>query len=124
MQNRLYPQGNDGATNLYEKFRGFVVDEFSELLGVERKWKVECGSMACRDHVRSHGTHYKDYHHNNSCSIFYPEAKKTEMLSRIMDVGHNAICPHCGNEHTNSGMISHISCAIKAKEEEDWDWIL
>ena len=33
MQNRLYPQGNDGATNLYEKFRNFVKKLNSTLSG-------------------------------------------------------------------------------------------
>lgn len=34
VQSRLYPQGNDGATDLYEKFRGFMIKEFSSLLRV------------------------------------------------------------------------------------------
>jgi hypothetical protein len=123
MQNRLYPQGNDGATNLYEKFRDFVAEEFSELTGVGRKWKVECGSNACRNHVSSFGVHYKDYNHNNSCAVFYPEEMKSKISDYIMKVGHDGVCPNCGKAYSTQSRLSHSDCKVN-NEEEDWDWIL
>lgn len=127
MQNRLYPQGNDGATNLYEKFRDYVAEEFSELLNVERKWKVECGYNTCGNHVSSSGKHYKDYLHNDSCAIFYLEAKKDSIKDHVMRVGHDGICPYCGETYSSSNYLAHSSCKIPVRrnhEEEDWDWIL
>ena len=121
MQNRLYPQGNDGATDLYEKFRGFMVEEFSKLLGVDNKWKVDCGYEHCRNHVVSVGTHYKDYNHNNSCAVFYPEKKKTKLSDYVMTVGHDGICPHCGKAFTSAGYISHGKCVV-SNEEEVFEW--
>ena len=117
MQNRLYPQANDGATNLYDKFRDIVTEEFSKLLKVENKWKVDCGYSHCKNHINTKGSHYTDYYHNNSCSIFYPDEKKTKISDYVMTVGHKGICPHCGKEMTVSGAISHCSCVATSEEE-------
>ena len=125
MQNRLYPQGNDGATNLYDKFRDIITEEFSPLLKVEHKWKVECGVNACRNRVASSGIHYKDYQHNNSCTIFYPDKHKDFIMGRMLNVGHSGICPNCGKSHTNSNIISHGTCTVpttKKTNTDDWDW--
>lgn len=127
MQNRLYPQDNDGATDLYVQFRDYIAEEFSDLLNVERKWKVECGYNACKNHVNSTGAHYKDYHHNNKCAIFYPEEKHSSIRDYMMGVGHNGICPHCGGSYTANGRLSHSDCRIQTRrnnEEEDFDWTL
>ena len=40
VQSRLYPQGNDGAVNLYDKFRGIVTEEFYSLLNVDNEWET------------------------------------------------------------------------------------
>lgn len=107
VQNRLYPQGNDGATDLYERFRGFVTDEFTNLLNVDGNWSCETGALACSSHTHSEGKHYKDYNHNNSCSIFYPSAKANDIRFNVMTIGHNGICPRCGGAHTLSSYLSH-----------------
>lgn len=107
VQNRLYPQGNDGATDLYEKFRGFIVEEFSELLNVDGEWRCAVGYQAVKDHVISVGTHYKDYNHNRSCSIFYPKESENVARRHTMTIGHAGICVNCGTEYTTCGYLSH-----------------
>ena len=117
MQNRLYPQGNDGATDLYEKFRGFMTEEFNELLHADGNWEMEAGTRACKSHVHSDGNHYKDYHSNNSCNIFYPIASKNRLRYHIMTVGHNGICAKCGKPYSVSGRLSHDRYDLDCKEE-------
>lgn len=113
MQNRLYPQGNDGASDLYERFRGFVTEEFNEILGIEGDWDVEDGPNSCRGHVSSAGVHYRDYNYNNRCNIFYPHSKASTASNTVMIVGHEGICCHCGRSFTESGRLSHRECTVR-----------
>jgi hypothetical protein len=109
IQNRLYPQGNDGATNLYDKFRGFVIDEFTDLLGVEGDWVFEPGN--CMSHAKSgaHSQHYADYRYNRSTGIFYPENNKPSIESHVMTIGHQGICVNCGKPYNDSGRLTHYA---------------
>lgn len=107
MQNRLYPQGNDGATNLYDKFRGFVIEEFATLLNESGEWHVEEGTDACYNHVTSQGMHYKDYRSNSCCNIFYPMASKKNHENHVMTVGHHGICAKCGRPYSDTRRLSH-----------------
>ena len=117
MQNRLYPQGNDGAVNLYDKFRNFVIEEFSELLNEKGEWTVDDGPKACKSHVSSHGVHYKDYHTNNSCNIFYPISSRNKQENHVMIVGHNGICAKCGKPFSSNGRLSHDKYAVECVED-------
>ena len=107
MQNRLYPQGNDGAVDLYDRFRNFVIEEFSELLDVDGDWEVSKGTTPCLAHTRSTGAHYNDYKYNNSCNMFYPIASKRNVKDYVMAIGHDGICAKCGKPYTNSRRLSH-----------------
>ena len=107
IQNRLYPQGNDGATDLYEKFRGFVVEEFNELLNVDGEWGCSVGKDYVTRHVNSVGAHYRDYNSNRSCSIFYPKEHADEALNHTMTIGHTGICVDCGSEFTTGNSLYH-----------------
>jgi hypothetical protein len=107
IQNRLYPQGNDGATNLYDKFRGFMIEEFSELLGVEEEWKAESGAGNCSSHINSRGCHYTDYTSRNDCSIFYPVSKENQITKQMMTVGHGGVCIKCGRLQNSSNRVNH-----------------
>lgn len=107
VQNRLYPQGNDGATDLYKKFREIVIDEFSELLDVEGDWGCEIGHYVVSSHVYSTGRHYKDYNSNSSCSIFYPKEKENSVLTHVMTIGHEGICLRCGGEFSHNSYLFH-----------------
>lgn len=107
MQNRLYPQGNDGATDLYAKFRNLVIAEFSDLLDTANDWEVEQGANTCENHARSIGSHYVDYSRNNSCNIFYPASKRDMIRNHVMTIGHSGICVKCGRSYSNSYFLVH-----------------
>ena len=107
MQNRLYPQGNDGATNLYEKFRGLVIDEFKGILSEDGDWSTEIGPSVCRSHTDSVGVHYTDYHSNHDCAIFYPKTKAEKIRYHVMTVGHKGICVRCGKLHEATSYLCH-----------------
>lgn len=110
VQSRLYPQGNDGATNLYDQFRGDVIKEFSGLLRVNGDWTYEHGPDKCNAHVTSNGKHYRDYIHNSNAGIFYPTSKHTEVEGLVMTVGHKGICVNCGQEFDDgSRYLAHQS---------------
>ena len=97
VQSRLYPQGNDGATDLYEKFRGFMIKEFSNLLGVNGEWTYKNGPIYCTSHINSVGKHYRDYNYNEDVGIFYPTSKESDIQYLKMTVGHETICANCGH---------------------------
>ena len=110
IQNRLYPQGNDGATNLYDKFRGFMIEEFSELLGAD-DWKHVIGRDACKSHIISVGVHYPDYNYNKGISIFYPRNNEPSVRNHVMTIGHEGICVNCGKQYSRGSMLAHYDRA-------------
>lgn len=106
VQSRLYPQGNDGATNLYDKFRGFVTETFDELLNVNDDWSInDVGS-----HVESRGCHYPDYLYNRNCKTFYHRTKAKEASNHTIVIGHQNVCVHCGKNLDSSGRLAHGVC--------------
>lgn len=107
IQSRLYPQGNDGATDLYAKFRGFVVEEFSDILKVDGAWRVENENYTCMNHIHSEGVHYKDYNYRDDCSIFYPVAHSEDVKRKVMTIGHEGICVNCGKPYSQSRRLNH-----------------
>jgi hypothetical protein len=111
VQSRLYPQGNDGATDLYAKFRGFMIDEFSELLGIdENAWVHQGGTSYTEAHIRHTGNHYPDTRYNRSVGIFYPKANTAAIRTNVMTVGATSYCFHCGQVHNERSRLSHVDC--------------
>ena len=109
VQNRLYPQGNDGATDLYEKFRGFVIEAFSPLIGADDKWAASPGVQG---HVNSLGNHYRDYSSSLKSNIFYPLSKADDAANQIITIGHEGICIKCGRPYSNTCNYSHDRCTF------------
>lgn len=112
VQGRVYPQGNDGRTDLYKVFRNYVQDELSSLIGLtDTVWrKKEDGNVY--DNVDSYGNHYRDYTNFNSCNVSYPR-ERSDSSGNVIDIGHMGICPCCGREINNGhGTISHDRCAV------------
>lgn len=110
IQGRIYPQGNDGSTDLYKKFRTIIQDELTPLFGLkENKWKSR--SVSSND-ASSVGYHYQDYYNYSSCKTFYPSAKEGQTLT-VVKIGHLGICPRCGKEYRSSEYLSHdYDCEI------------
>ena len=107
IQNRLYPQGNDGATNLYDKFRDFVIEEFSDLLDIEGEWKVEYNKCGIHAKNAPQSMHYPDHAYNRSATIFYPVNNEPSVRNHVMTIGHKSICVNCGKEFNDSGRLTH-----------------
>ena len=111
IQGRVYPQGNDGATDLYKEFRRIVQHELSNLLGLENDdwYKRSC---SCDENTDSRGVHYCDYIHFSGCNVTYPK-EMPEAANRIVRIGHSRICPYCGEEvddRYDSGYLTHEDC--------------
>lgn len=110
IQNRLYPQGNDGATNLYDKFRDFVIEEFSDLLGTDDEWEHKIGPSCCTKHINAgrNSMHYPDYTYNKNVSIFYPVNNEPSIRYHKMTIGHEGICVKCGRPYCSSSRYTHM----------------
>ena len=104
VQNRLYPQGNDGATDLYEKFRGFVIEEFAPLIEVDNNWSWYQGTG---NYTNSYGVHYRDYGNNRKCGIFYPNSRADHAKNQRITIGHEGICLRCGAIYSDSYAFEH-----------------
>lgn len=117
VQNRLYPQGNDGATDLYSEFRGYIIEEFSKMMHEDGEWNTEIGTRPCRSHIDAAGVHYQDYRYNDSCNIFYPKSKKDIIRNHVMRIGHDGICIKCGQPYTVGSALGHSSCRVEVEVE-------
>lgn len=112
MQSRVYPQSNDGGTDLYESFRVIVQGEFALMLGLANNaWNHLGNRRTCADRTESSGTHYRDYVYKDDCNISYPAELLASVGGRI-HVGRAGICACCGREITDSDKISHNNCHI------------
>lgn len=110
IQGRIYPQGNDGATNLYSKFREFMHAELNEILETEDEpWTTEKGNSSCNKHTISNGVHYRDYLYVRDCNTSYPSNVARHPKVKI---GHAGICPYCGTIITAASALSHSTCSI------------
>lgn len=106
IQGRVYPQGNDGATDLYSKFRSFMQDELSKMLGLsENKWTK---SSDCCQWTESYGVHYRDYECNDNCTVSYPNEHKDD--HNTVTIGEDGICPNCGKRITRESYLTHNVC--------------
>lgn len=112
VQGRVYPQGNDGNTDLYKVFCNYVQNEITPLIGItDTTWtKKTSGDVA--GNVSSCGLHYKDYVQFSYCNVSYPRERSLAKDNVIM-IGHTGICPYCGREFSaDKGAISHANCVI------------
>jgi hypothetical protein len=111
LQSRIYPQGNDGCTDLYREFRYIMQREFTKLLGLAANKWTKRNSV---NNIYSSGVHYRDYEHNSSCNISYP-SERSQCQHQTMAVGHNGLCFYCGQERDgyNAGTLAHSYCNIE-----------
>lgn len=112
VQGRVYPQGNDGNTDLYKVFRNYVQNEITPLIGITDTTWTKKANGDVSGNVRSRGLHYRDYINFGSCNVSYPREKSSAKNSVIM-IGHDGICPYCGRLVVeNESRICHIDCII------------
>lgn len=121
VQGRIYPQGNDGVTDLYKIFRRFMQIELTQLLNLKADDWVKRTS-SCGYNVASYGVHYRDYDHFSGCNVSYPR-EMPSAASNVVTVGHTRICPQCGHEvsdNYDSGYLDHGDCNSVNTEDDEW----
>lgn len=120
IQGRIYPQGNDGAMDLYREFRAIVQAEMAKLLGLENNnWVKKNGS--CDESTSTTGPHYPDYLNFEECNVTYPR-EMPEASGRIVNIGHQRICPNCGStvdRCVESGWLTHPDCEYTPDDERN-----
>lgn len=107
VQGRIYPQGNDGATDLYKEFRKIVQNELSAMLKLSSTiWTKRAGG--CNNNTSSYGSHYRDYYYQSDCNVSYPN-EMPSARTNVVRIGHNTICVRCGKEipSDSTGRLVH-----------------
>ena len=108
VQARLYPDDQtdwDRSTDFqsYGQYREVVQDIIAKAYGLNNLWTNKRGTDACSSIIRSSGTHYTDYSHYGNCNVSYNKADTIlDSNRRRITVGHDPICPCCGEEHGDS----------------------
>lgn len=110
LQGRIYPQGNDGCTDLYKEFRVIMQKELTSILGLATNRWVKRSSIT---NINSVGDHYRDYNYNHSCNISYP-SERPQCQQYRMTVGSLRICPYCGEsaDDLTTGWLTHSGCEV------------
>ena len=110
VQGRVYPQGNDGATDLYKEFRRIVQGELARLMGINDDWiKRNCN---CDANTSSYGVHYPDYLNFSGCNVTYPR-EMPDAAGQTVVIGAERICTNCGrtiDDEYDSGYLYHYDC--------------
>ena len=110
---RVYPQGTDGAEEVYRQWRQIFQQIMAECLGTPNYWKTEKDRGEKFNQIQSYGTHYRDYE-MDYCNIagwsyLKPTADATPSTRKIK-IGATPICPCCGREHWVDDNIECDSC--------------
>lgn len=107
IQARIYPQGNDGATDLYKEFRAVVQKEFADMLGVSNNW-IDSPRSAYKN-TSSTGVHYRDYECFNNCNMTYP-SDMPNAANEVVHIGHERICANCGQSISDDANSRRLIC--------------
>ena len=104
---RLYPDARDGGdTGLAAQFRNTFQKVISDCQNAPNLWVVNKGTVGS-DVVDSNGHHYRDYLSYGDCGYCY----RKDTPKKIVYIGHNAICPECGQWHDKEDNILCWDCS-------------
>lgn len=108
LQGRVYPQGNDGCTDLYKEFRSIMQKELTSILGLSSNQWIKRSAVS---NVNTVGCHYRDYNYMSDCNISYP-TERPQCQHQTMTVGSDRICPRCGEsaDSLDSSTLAHAYC--------------
>lgn len=105
---RVYPQGTDGEDAVYKQWRQNFQEVLATCMNITNYWATKREDKSYQYY--SNGTHYRDYEmaYCNVAGWSYhkPNADSKPSAYRIL-IGHNPICPRCGDEHEEE---SNIQC--------------
>ena len=100
VQGRTYPDGRDNendeeAVTIASSFRNIFQRVISECWDSSNLWVIKRNN---NDYTMSYGTHYRDYLcYSDTCTSLLKGSTNTTAVR----IGHNPICPVCGEEHHN-----------------------
>lgn len=95
IQGRLYPQDNDGNTEVYTPYRLLAQEIIATIFDFPNLWTTK-NYDSISANVNSYGTHYKDYYYCSNCKLsVVRDSEDTEPI----DIGHTPICIECGSKH-------------------------
>lgn len=132
VQGRVYPKDNDGENSVYKQFREIVQKVIADCLGVPNLWINSKGTSKCESVIESFGTHYRDYENYSNCNVSYLKMEGKRKNEFEIEVGHDPICPNCGDSHCGEENILCEDCVDNRKEcagcgyrydEDDLYWI-
>ena len=110
-QSRVYPDGRDGGeASLAGDMRKSIQKLVSELFDVPNYWTNSKGTFACCEVIDSYGVHYRDYEHYDDCNMSYMKRIDGYKNNIKIRVGHNPICPECGETHGGESNIFCYDC--------------
>lgn len=110
VQGRVYPQGNDGTTDLYDVFRGYMHDVLNKAIKPDNtSWEMVIRGD-CSRYTSSSGVHYQDYCCYDGCNV--SSLSGTDTSNAIVHIGHSGMCPYCGESYSSSNLLSHSDCTI------------
>lgn len=110
VQGRVYPQGKDGAEEVYTEIRKTVQETIAQCFNILDLWKTRFGTEICSEMITSKGTHYRDYNKFSDCNVSFFRNDADIRNFRKIIVGHNPICPCCAKEHTEEQTIECYNC--------------
>ena len=110
VQGRVYPQTNDDKNSIYEQFRNIMQKVIADCMGKPNMWKLKRGTVACEDVIESKGVHYRDYENFEDCNVSYLKLDDDTYNENRITVGHEQICPCCGEVHTREACIECDDC--------------
>lgn len=114
LQGRLYPDdqsdyGRETDFSSYKQYREIVEDVVSTAFGLTNSWTNKRGTSSCVKSIsKDYGTHYRDYSHYDNVNVSY---NKEAEVQQNLHIGHNPICPSCGNLH----------CDERCTDDSCWD---
>jgi formylmethanofuran dehydrogenase subunit E len=106
VQGRLYPQDNDNCAGGYTPYRNIVQEIVSSIFNFPNLWVVTKGIGSAGKYINTYGTHYRDYHNYDNCSLSRPKGSENE---NYFQVGADPICIECGERHETE---DNINCCI------------
>ena len=108
LESRVYPDGRDGGDEtIAAQFRSVMQKVIADVFENSNYWTVKKGTSNCTEYVSSHGTHYRDYANYEDCNI---SLLKGATVYKTIQIGHNPICPCCGETHRNEDNIMCEYC--------------
>ena len=122
VQGRVYPQTSDNNGDIYTDIRNIVQKVIADCMGRPNMWTLKRGCNECEKVVASRGVHYRDYENFSSCNVSYLKLDNDEIDENRIVVGHNPICPHCGQVHYNSEAIECEDCYTEDDNDSDDDF--